>query len=133
MLFSCIPIGQRCLGGRVYSNRNVNEIITAFLPFILLPLFKTCRVFDRVLSGGGDRVVQPSSLPYLAFPAPAPFFMRFLPLTLFHMPTPVGFRETIAKLNEKKSDRELEREIKKQRRHFSLEEQHENFVAAPRK
>ena len=34
-----------------------------------------------------------------------------------------------AKLNEKKSDRELEREIKKQRRHFLLEEQHEKFVA----
>ena len=35
-----------------------------------------------------------------------------------------------AKLNEKKGDRDLEREIKKQRRHlFSLEEQHENFVA----
>ena len=38
-----------------------------------------------------------------------------------------------AKLNEKKSDRELEREIKKPRRHFLLEEQHENFVAAVRK
>ena len=38
-----------------------------------------------------------------------------------------------AKLNEKKSDRELEREIKKQRRHFLLEEQHEKFVAAVRK
>ena len=38
-----------------------------------------------------------------------------------------------AKLNEKKSDRDLEREIKKkqqQRRHFLLEELHENFVAA---
>ena len=32
-----------------------------------------------------------------------------------------------AKLNEKKSDRELEREI---RSHFLKEEQHENFVAA---
>ena len=38
-----------------------------------------------------------------------------------------------AKLNEKKSDRELEREIKIQRRHFLLEEQHENFEAAARK
>ena len=38
-----------------------------------------------------------------------------------------------AKLNEKKSEREPEREIKIQRRHFLLEEQHENFVAAPRK
>ena len=41
-----------------------------------------------------------------------------------------------AKLNaggEKKGDRELEREIKKQRRHFLLEEQHEKFVAAVRK
>ena len=37
------------------------------------------------------------------------------------------------KLNEKLSDRELEREIKKQRRHFLLEEQHEDFVAAVRK
>ena len=35
-----------------------------------------------------------------------------------------------AKLNEKKGDEDLEREIKKQRRHFLLEEQHENFVAA---
>ena len=36
-----------------------------------------------------------------------------------------------AKLNEKKGDRDLEREIKKQRRHlFLLEEQHESFVAA---
>ena len=35
-----------------------------------------------------------------------------------------------AKLNEKKSDRELEQEI---RSHFLLEEQHENFVAAVRK
>ena len=39
-----------------------------------------------------------------------------------------------AKLNEKKSDGELEREIrKKQRRHFSLEEQYENFVTVARK
>ena len=36
-----------------------------------------------------------------------------------------------ANLNEKKGDRDLEREIKKQRRHlFLLEEQHESFVAA---
>ena len=35
-----------------------------------------------------------------------------------------------AKLNEKKGDRDLKREIKKQRRHFLLEKQHENFVAA---
>ena len=35
-----------------------------------------------------------------------------------------------AKLNEEKSDRELEREKKKLRRHFLLEEKHENFVAA---
>ena len=41
--------------------------------------------------------------------------------------------ERSAKLNEKKSDGELEREIKEQRRHFSLEEQRENFVAAVRK
>ena len=33
------------------------------------------------------------------------------------------------KLNERKGDRDLEREIKKQRRHFMLEEQHENLVA----
>ena len=38
-----------------------------------------------------------------------------------------------AKLNEKKSDRELEREIKIPRRHFLLEEQYENFEAAARK
>ena len=37
-----------------------------------------------------------------------------------------------AKLNKTKSDRELEREIKK-RRHFILEEQHEIFVAVVRK
>ena len=36
----------------------------------------------------------------------------------------------LAKLNEKKDDRDLEREMKKQRRHFLLEEQHENVVAA---
>ena len=35
-----------------------------------------------------------------------------------------------AKLNEKKGDRDLEREIKNRRRHFLLEEQLENFVAA---
>ena len=35
-----------------------------------------------------------------------------------------------AKLNEKKGNRDLEREIKKQRGHFLFEEQHENFVAA---
>ena len=35
----------------------------------------------------------------------------------------------LAKLNRKKSDIELEREKKLQRRHFLLEEQHENFVA----
>ena len=34
------------------------------------------------------------------------------------------------KLNEKKSDRQLERAIKGQTRHFLLEEQHKNFVAA---
>ena len=38
-----------------------------------------------------------------------------------------------AKLNEKKSNREQEREMKKQRRHFLLEEQRENFVAVVRK
>ena len=38
-----------------------------------------------------------------------------------------------AKLNEEKGDRELERERKKLRRHFLLEEQHEKFVAAVRK
>ena len=36
-------------------------------------------------------------------------------------------RRQPAKLNEKKDDRDLERE---QRRHFLLEKQHENFVAA---
>ena len=34
------------------------------------------------------------------------------------------------KFNEKKSDRQLEREIKDKGDIFSLEEQHENFVAA---
>ena len=36
----------------------------------------------------------------------------------------------LAKLNEKKRDRGLEREIKKEGDIFLLEEQHENFVAA---
>ena len=35
-----------------------------------------------------------------------------------------------AKFNEKKSDRQLEREIKDKGDIFSLKEQHENFVAA---
>ena len=35
-----------------------------------------------------------------------------------------------AKLNEKKGDRDLEREIKNKGEIFLLEEQHENFVAA---
>ena len=35
-----------------------------------------------------------------------------------------------AKLNEKKSDRPLEREIKYKGKFFLLEEEHENFVAA---
>ena len=35
-----------------------------------------------------------------------------------------------AKFNQKKSDRQLEREIKDKGDIFSLEEQHENFVAA---
>ena len=37
-----------------------------------------------------------------------------------------------AKLNDKKGDRDLEREIRelKKRRHFFFEEQHENFAAA---
>ena len=39
----------------------------------------------------------------------------------------------IAKLYEKSDDRDLEREIKKQRRQFLLEEQHKKFVAAVRK
>ena len=34
------------------------------------------------------------------------------------------------KLNERKGDRDLEQERKKERRHFLLEEQRENFVAA---
>ena len=35
-----------------------------------------------------------------------------------------------AKLNEKKGDRDLEREIKNRRRHCLLEEKRKNFVAA---
>ena len=35
-----------------------------------------------------------------------------------------------AKLNEKRGDRDLEREIKNKGEIFLLEEQHENFVAA---
>ena len=38
-----------------------------------------------------------------------------------------------AKLNEKKGDRDLEREIKNKGDIFLLEEQHENFVAAKTK
>ena len=38
-----------------------------------------------------------------------------------------------AKLNEKKGDRDLEREIKKKGDIFLLEEQHQNFVAAVKK
>ena len=38
-----------------------------------------------------------------------------------------------AKLNEKKSNRQLEREIKGKGDIFLLEEQRENFVTAPRK
>ena len=38
-----------------------------------------------------------------------------------------------AKLNEKKSDKDLEREIKNKGDNFFLEEQHENFVKAERK
>ena len=37
------------------------------------------------------------------------------------------------KLNEKKGDRDLEREIKNKGDVFWLEEQHENFVAAAKK
>ena len=40
--FFCNPIRQLCLGDPVYSSRNVNEIITAFVPSLLLPLLKTC-------------------------------------------------------------------------------------------
>ena len=43
----------------------------------------------------------------------------------------VGGRTT--KLNEKKGDRDLEREMKKKMEHFLLEEQNENFVAAVKK
>ena len=60
------------------------------------------------------------------------------------MPTNLGDRERErekkekvgdrpAKLNEKKSDRELQREIKNKGDIFFLEEQHENFLAAVRK
>ena len=38
-----------------------------------------------------------------------------------------------AKLNEKKGNRDLEREIKNKEDSFLLEKQHENFVAAVRK
>ena len=41
--------------------------------------------------------------------------------------------DRLATLNEKKSDKELEREIKKKkpkRRRISLEEQHDNFIPA---
>ena len=38
-----------------------------------------------------------------------------------------------AKLNEKKSDRDLQREIKNKGDIFFLEEQHENFLATVRK
>ena len=38
-----------------------------------------------------------------------------------------------AKLNEKKGDRDLEREMKNKGDIFLLEEQHENFVAAVKK
>ena len=38
-----------------------------------------------------------------------------------------------AKLNEKKGDRDLEREINKKGESFLLQEQHDNFVAAVRK
>ena len=41
--------------------------------------------------------------------------------------------DRIEKLNKKKSNRELEQEIKKQRRQISLEEQHENFEVVVRK
>ena len=60
------------------------------------------------------------------------------------MPTNLGNRERgrekkekvgdrPAKLNEKKSDRELQREIKNKGDIFFLEEQHENFLATVRK
>ena len=60
------------------------------------------------------------------------------------MPTNLGDRERErekkekvgdrpAKLNEKKNDRELQREIKNKGDIFFLEEQHENFLAAVRK
>ena len=40
---------------------------------------------------------------------------------------------TPAKLNEKKNDRDLEREINNKGDSFLLQEQHDNFVAAVRK
>ena len=50
------------------------------------------------------------------------------------MSTNLEYKEKVgnrpAKLNEKKSDRQLEREIKDKGDSFLLEEQHENFVAA---
>ena len=60
------------------------------------------------------------------------------------MPTNLGDRERErekkekvgdrpAKLNEKKNDRDLQREIKNKGDIFFLEEQHENFLAAVRK
>ena len=60
------------------------------------------------------------------------------------MPTNLGNRERgrekkekvgdrPAKLNEKKSDRELQREIKNKGDIFFWEEQHENFLATVRK
>ena len=39
-------------------------------------------------------------------------------------------RRQASEAQREKDDRDLEREIKKQRRHFLLEEQHENVVAA---
>ena len=42
-------------------------------------------------------------------------------------------RRQASKLNEKKGDRDLEREIKNKGDIFLLEEQHENFVAAATK
>ena len=60
------------------------------------------------------------------------------------MPTNLGDRERErekkekvgdrpAKLNEKKNDRDLQREIKNKGDIFFLEEQHENFLATVRK
>ena len=42
-------------------------------------------------------------------------------------------RRQASEAQREKDDRDLEREIKKQRRHYLLEEQHENFIAAVRK